>query len=297
MIHIANAPVSWGIFEFEGTAQQYTYQQVMDQIAATGYTGMESGPWGFLPTDTDLMLSELAARKLSLLSAFVPCNFADAAAQNAAEAHALKVGRYLAALGAVCVVLADDNGKVPELVKHAGRRTGSALSNDQWDTYAAGVNRVARTLFDATGLKVTFHHHGAGYVETPEEVRRLLARTDADLVGLCLDTGHYHFGGGDAVEAIREFGARVRYLHLKDCDLGIRDLAKHEKMDYFATTAAGVFCELGKGAVDFPGILSAMEALGYQGWAIVEQDILVDDLDAPRQSAARNRDYLRKLGY
>jgi len=80
MIHIANAPVSWGIFEFEGTAQQYTYQQVMDQIAATGYTGMESGPWGFLPTDTDLMLSELAARKLSLLSAFVPCNFADAAA-------------------------------------------------------------------------------------------------------------------------------------------------------------------------------------------------------------------------
>lgn len=296
-IHIANAPVSWGIFEFEGAAQKYTYQQVMDQIVSTGYTGMELGPWGFLPTDPDVLRSELQSRGLSLLSAFVPCNFADAAALDAAEEHALKVGRFLASLNAVCVVLADDNGKVPELVKNAGRRGGSALSNDQWDTYAAGVNRVARKLFDETGLKVTFHHHSAGYVETPEEVRRLLSRTDADLVGLCLDTGHYHFGGGDAVEAIREFGERVRYLHLKDCDPSIRELAIQEKMDYFAATAAGVFCELGKGEVDFPGVLSAMESLNYQGWAIVEQDILVDDLDAPRQASARNREYLRKLGY
>jgi inosose dehydratase len=296
-IHIANAPVSWGIFEFEGTAQKYSYQHVLDEIAATGYTGLELGPWGFLPTDAAVLAAELKARGLRLLSAFVPCNFADPAALAAAEAHALKVGALLATLDAVCVVLADDNGKVPELVKHAGRRTGSQLSNEQWDSYAAGVNRVARALFDQTGLRVTFHHHGAGYVETPEEVRRLLARTDPDLVGLCLDTGHYHLGGGDAVEAIREFGARVRYLHLKDCDPGILELAQREKMDYFAAAAAGVFCELGAGAVDFPGVLRGMEALGYDGWAIVEQDILVPDADAPRQSSARNRDYLRKLGY
>ncbi len=68
-------------------------------------------------------------------------------------------------------------------------------------------------------------------------------------------------------------------------------------IDYFAAVATGVFCELGKGSVDFPSILKEMERLGYNGWAIVEQDVLAEDLDAPRQSACRNREYLRKLGY
>lgn len=98
------------------------------------------------------------------------------------------------------------------------------------------------------------------------------------------------------MECIREYGERVRYLHLKDCDPGIRKMAIDERMDYFAATAAGVFCELGKGEVDFPGVIQAMENLGYDGWAVVEQDVLVDDLDAPRQSARRNREYLRGLG-
>jgi inosose dehydratase len=296
-IRIANAPVSWGIYEFEGVAQKYPYTRVLDEIKATGYTGLELGPWGYLPTDEALLRPQLEQRGLALLSAFVPCNFADKASLEQAEAHALKVGALLAALGAVCIVLADDNGKVHELTKRAGQRSGSALSDDQWDVYAAGVNRVARSVFDQTGLKVNFHPHAAGYVETPEEVRRLMGRADPDLVGVCLDTGHWHFGGGDAVEALREYGERVRYLHLKDCDAGIHDMVKREHMDYFAATAAGVFCELGKGAVDFPTLLSRAESLGYDGCAIVEQDVLVDDLDAPRQAVARNRDYLRKLGY
>ena len=50
-IQIANAPVSWGIYEFEGVAQKYTYQRVLDEIVETGHTGLELGPWGFLPTD------------------------------------------------------------------------------------------------------------------------------------------------------------------------------------------------------------------------------------------------------
>lgn len=295
-IRLANAPVSWGIYEFEGIAQKYPYPQVLDEITDTGYTGIELGPWGYLPTDPEVLRPELEKRGLRLLSSYVPVQFADASAIDQAEAHALKVGRLLAALDAVCIVLADDNGNVPELVQQAGRRRGSYLSAEQWDVYAAGVNRVARKIYDELGLKVVFHHHCGGYVETPDETRNLMKRTDPDLVGLCLDTGHWHYGGGDAMECIREYGERVRYLHLKDCDPGIRKMAIDERMDYFAATAAGVFCELGKGEVDFPGVIQAMENLGYDGWAVVEQDVLVDDLDAPRQSARRNREYLRGLG-
>jgi inosose dehydratase len=295
-IALANAPVSWGIYEFEGIEPKFPYTQVLDEIVETGYTGIELGPWGYLPTDPIVLAEELNQRHLRLLSAFVPAQFADANAIEEAEAQALRVGRLLAALNAVCLVLADENGKVPELVQQAGRRRGSALSADQWEVYAAGVNRVARKIYDELGLKVVFHHHCAGYVETPDEVRHLMKRVDADLVGLCLDTGHWHYGGGDALACIGEYGQRVRYLHLKDCDPGLRQLAKDERMDYFAAVAAGVFCELGKGEVDFLGVIEAMEGLGYNGWAVVEQDVLSDELDAPRESARRNREYLQKTG-
>ncbi len=295
-IQLANAPVSWGIYEFDGMEPKYPYTTVLDQIVETGYTGLELGPWGYMPTDPEVLRAELSKRSLRLLSSFVPVNFVDEAAHAAGEAHALQVGRLLASQGAVCIVLADDNGSNPELVQQAGRRHGCALSRDQWDVYAKGVNRVARAVYDQLGLKVVFHHHCAGYVETPDEVRSLMNRADQELVGLCLDTGHWHYGGGDAVKAVKEYGERVRYLHLKDCDPSIRQLAIAERMDYFAAVAAGVFCELGQGEVDFPTVIEEVEKLGYSGWAIVEQDILTDDPEAPRQSARRNREYLRTLG-
>jgi inosose dehydratase len=296
-IHIASAPVSWGIYEFKDIAPKYPYGRVLDEIAETGYTGIELGPWGYLPTDPDVLRGELDARGLRLLSAFVPVRFADPADIEAQEAQALNVGRLLASQGAVAMVLADDNGTVPELVQRAGWRGGSALTPDEWDVYAAGVNRVARAIFDATGLRVVFHHHCAGYVETPEETRALMDRTDPELVGLCLDTGHWHYAGGDAVQCVREYGERVRYLHLKDCQPAIKAKAHAEHMAYFPATALGLYCELGLGEVDFPTLLREMDALGYDGWAVVEQDVFVDDLDAPKQSSRRNRDYLQGLGY
>lgn len=296
-IRLANAPVSWAIYEFEGLDQKYTYQRVLDEIAGTGYTGIELGPYGFLPTDPEVLRAELAQRNLRMLSAYVPVNFVNPDVIEEAEATALKVGRLLASQGAIAVVLAADNGNNSELVKQAGKRAGqSALSSDEWDVFAAGVNRVARKIYGDLGLKVVFHHHCAGPVETAEETRNLMGRTDHDLVGLCLDTGHWHYAGGNALDAVREYGERVRYLHLKDCDPIKRQEAIEGDLDYFEATALGVFCELGRGEVNFPELLQQMDALHYDGWAVVEQDVLNAADDAPRQSAARNREYLQSLG-
>lgn len=295
-IKIANAPVSWGIYEFEGVEPKFPYTQVLDEIAESGYTGIELGPWGYLPTDPDVLRSELDKRGLQLLSSFVPVRLVDEAAHAEAEATALKVGRLLAALGAGYIVLADDNGTVPELVQQAGKRSGVKLSADEWNVVAQGINRIAHKIEDELGLKTVFHHHCAGYVETPNEVRMLFSCTDPERVGLCLDTGHWHYAGGDAVACIREFGERVRYLHLKDCSAEIAARARKDDLDYFQAVEAGVFCPLGEGSVDFTGVIAEMEKLGYDGWAIVEQDILTDDKDAPKQFASANRDYLHSIG-
>ncbi|MFN8373667.1 MAG: TIM barrel protein [Anaerolineae bacterium] len=295
-IRIGNAPVSWAIYEFKDIEPKYTFTRVLDEIAATGYRGTELGPWGFLPTEPEKLRGELERRQLQMVGAYVPVKLVDESAHPAAEAEAIKIGKLLAALGAKYIVLADDNGSVPELINMAGRAVGSRLSPAQWDVVAKGVNQIARRVNEATGLKFAFHHHCAGYVETPTEVLHLMDRTDPDLVGLCLDTGHYHYGGGDALEAVKTYGSRIRHLHFKDCDPQIRQQCIDKQLNYFEAVGAGVFCELGKGGVNFPAIIAEMEKLGFDGWATVEQDILVDDLDAPRESAARNREYLRSLG-
>lgn len=295
-IRIGSAPVSWGIYEFEGLEPKYPYSRVLDEIAETGYTGIELGPYGYFPTDPERLRAELDQRGFKLLSAFVPVKLVDEHAHEAGAAEALKVGHLLAALGAQYIVLADDNGSVPELVQQAGQRSGSKLSPAQWDVFARGTDMIARRVFEETGLGLVFHHHCAGYVETPDETRALLERTDAARVGLCLDTGHWHFAGGDAVACVEEFGERVRYLHLKDCSPTVAAQARAQKLDYFQSVKAGVFCALGEGEVNFPGVIQAMQARGYDGWAIVEQDILTEDLDVPKKFAQANRDYLRSLG-
>ena len=295
-IRIANAPVSWSIYEFEGIKPKYTFAQVLDEIVETGYIGTELGPWGFMPTNPDALRAELEKRNLQMVSAFVPIKLVDEAAHAEGEAEAIKIGNLLAAMGADYIVLADDSGTVPELIAQAGRAQGSRLSPEQWEVVAAGVNRIARKVNDETGLSFVFHHHCAGYVETMEEIQHLMDRTDPDLVGLCLDAGHWHYAGGNALDAIKTYGERVRHLHFKDCSPTIRQRCIDEELDYFAAVEAGVFCELGQGDVDFPAIVAEMEKLGYNGWGTVEQDVLTDDLDAPKQSAARNREYLRSIG-
>jgi len=96
------------------------------------------------------------------------------------------------------------------------------------------------------------------------------------------------------VECIRRHGMRVRYLHLKDVEPAVMARARAEAWDYFQAVAAGVFCELGRGCVNFAGVLTAMNELNYAGWAVVEQDI-IGGMGTPLESARRNREYLRRL--
>lgn len=290
-IQLASAPVSWGIFEFEGMEPRYPWAQVLDEIVETGYTGTELGPYGYLPTDSEQLRSELDRRGLKLLSAFVPVDLVDPEAHAAGLETALKVGRLLAALGAPMLVLADNNGAVPELVKQAGRRQASWLKD--WSSVCAGVEKVRRAVAEELGLTTVFHHHCAGHVETPEETEALLENSQ---VQLCLDTGHWHYAGGNAVECLKRWGSRVGYLHFKDCHPEIAKKCREQGLDYFQAVQAGVFCPLGEGEVDFPGLLAELEKQGYNGWAVVEQDVLVDDLEAPRRFSRQNREYLQSIG-
>jgi inosose dehydratase len=286
------------VLEFDLEGEAAGFAQVLNEIAETGYAGTELGDWGFMPTDPAQLRAELAQRQLSLLAAFVPVALADPAAHADGEAVAVRTAQLLRdTAGDGCfIVLADNNGSVPARTQNAGRITPQmGLTNAQWDTFAAGANRVARAVKERTGLRTVFHHHCAGYVETPAEIERLLVLTDPQLVGLCLDTGHFMFGGGDPVDMYRRYADRIWHVHFKDFDPKAAEKVCQENRDYFAAVRQGVFCELGQGIVNFSAMRDALLARKYEGWIVVEQDVL-PSMGAPKASARRNREYLRSLG-
>lgn len=298
MIKIANAPCSWGVLEFKLEGKAAGYEQVLNEIKETGYNGTELGDWGFMPTDPKNLRKELDKRSLEMVGAFVPVFLKDSSKHSAGAETAIKSAKLMADAGypEAFIVLADENGSVKERTLNAGRvKRSMGLTPEEWKIFGEGTNFIASEVRTKTGLRTVFHHHCAGYIETPEEVDKLLQSTDATLVGLVLDMGHYMFGGGDPLGALKKYSDRIWHIHFKDCHPLVAERSRIEEWDYFKSVANGVFCELGKGAVDFQVIVKQLKSQKYSGWIVVEQDVL-PGMGNPKTCAKYNRNYIKTLG-
>jgi inosose dehydratase len=298
MIRVANAPCSWGILEFDRETPAASYAQVLDEIRDTGYAGTELGDWGFMPTDPARLRDEVGRRGLRLVGAFVPVALADPEKHREGVETAVRTARLLRDAGAsdAVIVLSDENGSVADRERCAGRITPEqGLAREQWPAFAAGANGIARAVGQETGLRTVFHEHCGGYVETEAEIDELMARTDPALLGLCLDTGHIVYGGGDPLKVLERHAARVWHVHFKDCDPAVAATARAGSLGYLSAVRSRLFCELGAGGVDFGEVVAALERHGYDGWIVVEQDVF-PGYGTPAESARRSREYLRSLG-
>jgi inosose dehydratase len=298
MLKIANAPCSWGVIEgIEGDRSGYS--RLLDEMQETGYDGTELGDWGFMPTDPEKLKVELEARKLKLLASWVSVFLHDASRHAQSEAEAVRTAGLLAAVGgsSALVVLGNDP-YIPNHIRNinAGRITPEmSMTDAQWDVFSEGANRVARAVKRETGLRTVFHHHIATWIETPADTAKLLELTDPSVMGLCFDTGHYSFAGGDPLEGLERHKDRIWHVHFKDHDPKVAAQSRVEGWTGVQSVEHGVFCELGHGDVNFPAVKSKLESWGYDGWIVVEQDVL-PGMGNPKESARRNREYLRSIG-
>lgn len=299
MIRIANAPCSWGVIErtFEDE-RACNYARVIDEMQQTGFAGTELGDWGFMPTDPAELRAELARRKLSLIASWVTAVLIDPRGHADSADRAVRAARLLAdvAGSSPLLVVGDNLFAYEARNKIVGRvQPADSMTGEQWQGFVAGVQHIARRVREEAGLRTVFHPHCSTWIEAPHEIDKLLELTDPELVGLCLDTGHYRFGGGDPVEAVRRHADRIWHVHFKDCHPDVAAQARREKWEYNFAVGQGLFCELGKGEVDFPAVLRALGDINYDGWVVIEQDVL-PSMGTPKEAAQRNRDYLRSIG-
>lgn len=286
-VTVGTAPVNWNNEDVPDYRPWTPYQQMLDEMREAGYDATEFSAQ--FPADPAQAKSDLAARGLRPASTFLALNLRAAQLLAGEAARAEARATYVRALGGSVLIVADDGDAGRRAVAgHVTPKDG--LDDASWRQVARGAEEVGRRC-SALGIRIVFHNHVGTYVETEDELARLLDLTDPTLVGLCFDVGHALYGGGDIARIMNRYGERVGYVHLKDVDLSVLDRCRREKLGWHEALYAGIFTEFGAGGVDFARFFAALEARAYRGWLIVEQDTT---RMTPLESARMNREYLRR---
>jgi inosose dehydratase len=292
----AAAPDSWGVLDYPGPSWEQSYEKMLDETVEAGYSGTELGPYGFFPTDPEILRPQLEKRKLKLLGSFVPVKMTDPAAGKAVIERIRKVGGLLAALQAPFLVMADDQSV--ERNAFSGRvydKGCPTLTAEQWK-HIGNIVADAEKVANEFGLDLVFHPHVATYVETPEECQRFFDAASHTNVGLCLDTGHCVYGHGDSAKEADKYKEKLRFLHIKDCNNQVLEEARRNKWTFEEAIEHKVFTVIGDGDIDFPAFYRTVLKNGYSGWSVVEQDVKFGHTTIPpAQSIAQSLKYLRRI--
>jgi inosose dehydratase len=292
----ASAPDSWGVLDYPGASWEQSYEKMLDEMEAAGYTGSELGPYGFFPTDPEVLRQQFDKRGFKLLGSFVPVKMGDPDAGAAVLQRIRTVGSLLAALKAPFLVLADDqSAKRNSFSGRAYDKCCPVLDASQWQ-HVGKIVADAEKVANEFGLDLVFHPHVATYVETPEECERFFDATSHTNVGLCLDTGHCVYGQGDSVKEAEKFKSKLRFVHIKDCDAKVLAEARRKEFTFEEAIEHKVFTIIGQGDIDFPAFFRTLAKNGYSGWSVVEQDVKFGDTTiAPAESVAASLRYLQDV--
>jgi inosose dehydratase len=280
---IGNAPCSWGVNYPNGNG--ITWEDYLDEVAAAGYRGTELGPFGFLPGEPARLADELARRGLTLIGATHVHTLGDAGSAPKLMATLRQLAALLVDLGARHLVIMDESNWYPPDAL-------GVLDVDGWRALTKMVEAAKILVEEEFGLALSFHPHIGTAVERESQIDRLLSETGVDL---CFDTGHHAFWGQDVLAYMEKVWPRIAYMHLKNVDGAVRRRVLDGTLTVAASYGAGVMCPLPDGVVDIRAVMRFLEANGYDGPVVVEQDVAATATETPLQLARRNLAYMREI--
>jgi inosose dehydratase len=286
-IKLAAAPISWGVCEAPDWGLQLAPDRVLSDMRALGMHATEAGPPGFLPADSSAARALLDSCGLQLVGGFVTAVLHESARRADELASVRRQAEWLAAGGAEFVVLA------PALAQ-TGYSGAVEIPGDAWPRLFDGIDRVVE-IADSHGLGVAVHPHWGTAIERRNHIERFLEGSEH---ALCLDTGHIALGGADPLKVARDAGTRVRHVHLKDVDGALGARVRDGSLSYNDAVRDGLFRPLGEGTARIKDVIGELRRAGYEGWYVLEQDVMLDREPAPGPPGwiAQSSAYARKHG-
>ena len=171
------------------------------------------------------------------------------------------IARFLRGCGAR--VLVAGGGPPARVGRHAP---------DDYRAFARALSEAGKETA-AIGVRLAYHPHLDCFVESRDELDRLMDVLDEPEVGLCLDPAHLQATGGDPVGALKTYIGQVDHVHLKDWD---GDVDAKGRARY-------AFRTLGEGIVDLPAFVKVLLDSCYSSDVIIE----IDALDVPAEESCR----------
>lgn len=292
-IKLGSAPINWGIVDAGPTNPLPS--DVLNAVAADGYQGIELGTHGYFGLTSAAILAQFRARKLAVVTTWYDVDLAQPLSQAVREELTL-----------ICGFLKDGNSTVLLISDKMDPRRLEAVGRvpefPQLLWSAADWARVPETLMEIQdlasqwGLTIAVHPHVGTHIETGDEIARLIAAIAGLPIKLCFDSGHILIGGSDPIAFLNAQGANIVHVHAKDVDGEILEELKAGRQTYMEAIGNGLYCDLGTGLVDWPGVAAGLKAAKYSGWVVAEEDqILKPGSRQPFISDAKNRVFLTNL--
>lgn len=121
--------------------------------------------------------------------------------------------------------------------------------------------RKAVPLAEELGVKIAIENVWNDFITKETEAVRYLDEINSPHVAWHFDIGNIIYYG-DPIAWIKALGKRISRLHIKEYS---RDLAMKKDR------GAGFNVKFTEGANNWPGIMKALDEIGYTGWGIAEQ--------------------------
>jgi inosose dehydratase len=282
MPRIACSPVTWGTAALE---------HVLDDIADAGYAGVEvhrptSQAFARQPARLRSLLDE---RSLALSAVPFEAWYFDRQERKEEVERLRRLADFIAEIreGAIIVFQTVPNLARRDMV--AGEPPLLPLTPDRF-AYLGDALNEACDLCTGYGLVGTFRNRVGSFVETPDEYRQVIERTDPELVRLAPDIGHLRYAGGDPATFLREHLPRLAYPRLKDWSSAAFDHARAERQGFTSFLWNAGLKELGEGDLGVEAALAPLVKIEYDGWVCVE---LERTSRGAKESALLSRSYLR----
>ena len=268
-VKLGIAPIAWTNDDMPDLGKENTFEQCVSEMALAGFTGSEVG--NKYPRDTEALKKALQLRRMEICNQWFSCFLLTKPLEEVEREFRNQLS-YLKTMGAKIIGVSEQSHSVQGMVDTPIFGHKYVMSDEEWEVFCKGLNRLGKIAKEEYGISLTFHHHMGTVVQDEAEVDRMMENTDSEYVSLLFDTGHFAYCGVSPLKMVKKYTGRIKHVHLKDIRKEVVEKVKAENLSFLDGVRLGTFTVPGDGCIDFDPIFKVLEVSGYEGYMLVEAE-------------------------